>query len=55
MKVQRQAELCVCGALKTTPSAALDILLNLPSLDTVGKKAVKNSALRLRAYEVCKF
>ena len=43
MKVQRQAELCISGALKTTPSAALDILLNLPSLDIVGQKAAKNS------------
>ena len=47
IKVQRQAELCISGVLKTTPSAALDILLNLPSLDKVGKKAAKNSALRL--------
>ena len=51
MKVQRQAVLCISGALKTTPSAALVILLNLSSLDIVGKKAAKNSALRLRAYD----
>ena len=37
MKVQRQADLCISGALKTTPSVALDILLNFPSLDIVGK------------------
>ena len=52
MKVQRQAQLCISGALKTTPSAALDILLNFPTLDIMGKKAAKNSALRLRAYDV---
>ena len=39
MRVQRQTELCISGALKTTPSAALDLQLNLPSLDIVGKKA----------------
>ena len=50
MKVQRvQAELCINGALKATPSAALDIRLNFQSLDILGKKAPKNSALRLRA------
>ena len=54
MKVQRQAELCISGALKTTPSAALDILLNFPSLDIMAKKAAKNSALRLRVYAVWK-
>ena len=41
MKVQRQAELCISGALKTTPSAALDILLNFPTLDIMGKKLLK--------------
>ena len=54
IKVQRRAELCISGALKITPSAALDILLNLPSLDIVGKKAAKNSALKLRAYDMWK-
>ena len=52
IKVQRQAELGISGALKTTASAALNNLLNLPSLDIVGKKAAKNSALRLRAYDM---
>ena len=52
MKVQRQAELCMSGALKTIPSATLDILLNLPSLDIMGKKAAINLALRLRAYDM---
>ena len=51
MKDRRQAELCISGALKTTPSAALDILLNFPSLDIMGEKTAKNSALRLRAYD----
>ena len=54
MKVKTQAELCISGALKTTPSAVLDILLNFPSLHILEKKAVKNSALRLRAYDMCK-
>ena len=55
MKVQRvQAELCINGALKATPSAALDILLNRSFLHIVGKKAAKNSALRLRAYDMWK-
>ena len=35
MKVQRQGEHCLSGALKTTASTALDILLNLPSLDII--------------------
>ena len=52
MQVQRQAELCISGALNTTPSIALDTLPNLQSLDIVGKKAAKNSALRLRAYDM---
>ena len=52
MKVKGQAKLCISGALKTTTSEALDILLNLPSLDIVAKKAAKNSALRLRAYDM---
>ena len=51
MTVERQAELCISGALKTAPSVALDIFLNLPSLDILDKKAAKNSALRLRAYD----
>ena len=38
MKVQRQAELCISGALKTIPSAALDIVLNLSSLGIMGGK-----------------
>ena len=46
MKVQRQAELCRSGNLKTTPSTALDILLNLLSLDI--------DRLRLRAYDMWK-
>ena len=40
MKVQRQAELCKSEALKTTPSADLDILLNLPCLYKVGEKTL---------------
>ena len=54
LKVQRQAKLCISGAMKTTHSAALDILLNLPFLDIVGKKAAKKSALRLRAHDMWK-
>ena len=54
MKVQRQAELCIRGALKTTPSEALDILINFSSLDIMEEKAAKNSALRLRPYDVRK-
>ena len=54
MKVQRQAELCISAALRTTPSAAIDILLNFPSLNIVVKKAAKNSALRLRTYGMWK-
>ena len=43
MKVQRQAELCISAALRTTPSAAIDILLNFTSLHIVGeKKDAKN-------------
>ena len=54
MRVQRQAELCINAALKTTPSAVLGILLNFPSLDIVAKKGAKNSALRFAAYDVWK-
>ena len=42
IKVQRQAELCISGALKTTLSTALDIILNLPHLDIVGEKSETN-------------
>ena len=38
MKVH--AELCISGALKTTSSAALGILLNLPCLYKVGEKTL---------------
>ena len=54
MKVQRQAALCIREALKTTPSTALDVRLNFAFLDIVGKKSAKNSALRLRAYDLWK-
>ena len=44
----------MCTLLKRTASAALDILLNLTYLYIVGKKAAKNSDLRLGAYDVWK-
>ena len=41
MKVQKQAELCISGALKTTPSVALDILLNIHQNEIESYKAYK--------------
>jgi len=47
-KVQRMAALCISGALRTTPNAALNAILNLPSLDLTVMERAKSAAFRLR-------
>jgi len=42
------AALCISGALRTTPSEALNAILNLPSLDLAGMERAKSAAIRLR-------
>lgn len=46
-KIQRLASLNMTGALRTTPTAALEAILNLTPLDLVVKARAVNSALRL--------
>ena len=48
-KLQRMAELTITGALKTTPSAALDAILDLPPLHLVLEAKAKSCAVRLAA------
>ena len=47
-KVQRSAEICITGALRSTPSKALDLILNLLPIDLMVKQVATLSALRLR-------
>jgi len=47
-KVQRMSALCISGALRTTPNEALNVILNLPSLDLAGMERAKSAAIRLR-------
>ncbi|XP_055836606.1 uncharacterized protein LOC129905204 [Episyrphus balteatus] len=49
IKVQRSASICISGALRSTPSDALDILLNLTPLDIFSKQVAASSATRLKA------
>lgn len=48
-RVQRMASLSITGALRSTPSHALDILLHLLPLDILSKQLAKASAIRLRS------
>ncbi|XP_036320510.1 uncharacterized protein LOC118735019 [Rhagoletis pomonella] len=47
-KVQRTAMLCICGALRTTPSEAMCVLLDILPIEIVGKQSAGCAALRLR-------
>ncbi|XP_036322108.1 uncharacterized protein LOC118736115 [Rhagoletis pomonella] len=47
-KVQRIAMLCICGALRTTPSEAMCVLLDILPIEIVGKQSAGCAALRLR-------
>jgi len=42
------AALCISGAIRTTPNEALNVILNLPSLDLAGMETAKSAAIRLR-------
>jgi ribonuclease HI len=48
-RVQRMASLSITGALRSTPSHGLNILLHLLPLDILGKQLAKISAIRLRS------
>lgn len=48
-KVQRMASMCITGALRTTPTAALEILLYLIPLDILGRQYAATSAIRLNS------
>lgn len=47
-KVQRIASLCITGALCTSPTDALDIIIYLSPLHLVGKDMATNSAIGLK-------
>ena len=47
--VQRLAELSITGALRSTPTAALDVILNLKPINLVASGIAKKSAVRLKA------
>uniref|UniRef100_A0A0A1XKT2 Putative 115 kDa protein in type-1 retrotransposable element R1DM n=1 Tax=Zeugodacus cucurbitae TaxID=28588 RepID=A0A0A1XKT2_ZEUCU len=47
--VQRLAALCITGALRTTPTAALERILNLPPIDLFAETYAAKSAGRLLA------
>nr|pir hypothetical protein - fruit fly (Drosophila miranda) transposon TRIM [Drosophila miranda] len=47
-RVQRMAELCITGGLRTTPGEALDTVLDLLPVDLMGKKVATLAALRMR-------
>ena len=46
--VQRTAELCISGGLRTTPTDALDTILHILPIDLYGKQTAASSALRMR-------
>jgi hypothetical protein len=46
-KIQRMAAISISGCMKTTPTAALEILLDLPPLDIVIEATARKGALRL--------
>ncbi|XP_044248539.1 uncharacterized protein [Drosophila takahashii] len=47
-KIQRSAELCISGALRTTATEALNTILDLEPLDLLAKRWASATALRLR-------
>lgn len=53
--LQRLASVATTGCIKTTPSDALEYLLNLRPLDLVIQQEVKAAALRLRSNRLRKF
>ena len=50
--VQRSAQLCISGALRSTPTDALNVILYLAPLDILSKGYALTSALRLRETKV---
>lgn len=50
-KVQRLASLCITGAMRSTPSVALDVLLNLPPLQFQIEKEAMNTAWKVQQVE----
>lgn len=53
--IQRAASLCISRALRTTPTAALNIILHLVPIDLYGKQIAAISALRLRELSLLSF
>jgi len=47
-KIQRMAELCITGALRSTPTDALDAILNIRTLTQTGAERATMTAIRLR-------
>lgn len=47
-KLQRLACICIMGAMSTTPTAAMETILNLPPLDIVIKAEARMGAYRLK-------
>jgi len=47
-KIQRSAELCISGALRTTATEALNTILDLQPLALLAKSWASATALRLR-------
>jgi len=47
-RIQRLAALCITGAMRTTPTAALETLLNLPPLDMVVRVEAMAACRRLK-------
>lgn len=53
-KVQRSAALCITGALRTTPSYALNTILSLTPLELLSKQMAASAAIRLKAISMWK-
>ena len=51
-RVQRQANIAITGALRETPSDALNVLPNLPPVDLLSLELAVNCAVRLRSNSV---
>ena len=47
-KVQRMAEICITGALNTTPNDALDVILNFPPIQQTSQAVATLAAIRIR-------